>query len=400
AARAAGSRGYRVRRRVQPCYRPRPLRTLPCRHQAGAADAGPRAVQGHDRATAPRAGDGDRRPPAGARRADLGPGHPLPQAVLPAPAGRLLRRGQDHPHHHPPGRGSRAHPDRRDVHPRRPDRAGQRHGGGRRAVHGSAGQRRPGRSRPRHAAHRRACAAVRQDRDDVRRHPARRARPPGRGAHAGAGRPVRRHHEGDLRMNALETTHATAPATHPAGSARLARTFRLLLRREYWEHKGGFLWAPLIAGGISLLLSIMAAIVGLVLLNRAVADGDFQINGIDIGMLTREMSPSDAAQLAQGLDWSLMMSAAWPLIVLAFVVFFYCLGALYDDRKDRSVLFWKSLPLSDTQTVLSKLASAVVVAPVIAVLAAMATMFASLVLMSLLVLAFGGNPVTLLWGPA
>ena len=201
-------------------------------------------------------------------------------------------------------------------------------------------------------------------------------------------------------MNALETTHATAPATHPAGSARLARTFRLLLRREYWEHKGGFLWAPLIAGGISLLLSIMAAIVGLVLLNRAVADGDFQINGIDIGMLTREMSPSDAAQLAQGLDWSLMMSAAWPLIVLAFVVFFYCLGALYDDRKDRSVLFWKSLPLSDTQTVLSKLASAVVVAPVIAVLAAMATMFASLVLMSLLVLAFGGNPVTLLWGPA
>jgi ABC-2 type transport system permease protein len=50
--------------------------------------------------------------------------------------------------------------------------------------------------------------------------------------------------------------------------------------------------------------------------------------------------------------------------VLAFVVFFYCLGALYDDRKDRSVLFWKSLPVSDRDTVVSKALSALVVAPV------------------------------------
>ncbi len=37
--------------------------------------------------------------------------------------------------------------------------------------------------------------------------------------------------------------------------------------------------------------------------------------------------------------------------MLAFVVFFYLLGALYDDRKDRSILFWKSLPASDTLTI-------------------------------------------------
>lgn len=199
-------------------------------------------------------------------------------------------------------------------------------------------------------------------------------------------------------MNAADTT--LAPAPRAARPVNPTHTFRLLLRREYWEHKGGFLWAPLIAGGISLLLTAMAAVVGVVLLNRAVSSGDVQINGIDIGMLTREMSPSEAVQLAQGLDWSLLMSAAWPFIVLAFVVFFYCLGSLYDDRKDRSVLFWKSLPLSDTQTVLSKLASATLVAPLLAVLAALATMFGSLALMGILVLVFGGNPVTLLWGPA
>ena len=197
-------------------------------------------------------------------------------------------------------------------------------------------------------------------------------------------------------MNAVDTSTVPAPAggtqtTHPT------HRFRLLLRREYWEHKGGFLWAPLIAGGISLALAVMAAIVGLVMLNRAAASGDIQINGIDLGMLTREMSPSDAQQLAMGLDWSLIMSSAWPFIVLTFVVFFYCLGALYDDRKDRSVLFWKSLPISDAQTVLSKVVSAVVVAPVLAVLAAVATMFGFLILMSVMVMVFGGNPFTLLW---
>ncbi|KGO99558.1 hypothetical protein [Novilysobacter defluvii] len=197
-------------------------------------------------------------------------------------------------------------------------------------------------------------------------------------------------------MNAVDTSTVPAPAggthsTHPTNR------FRLLLRREYWEHKGGFLWAPLIAGGISLALAVMAAIVGVVMLNRAAAAGDIQINGVDLGMLTREMSPSDAEQLALGLDWSLIMSSAWPFIVLTFVVFFYCLGALYDDRKDRSVLFWKSLPISDAQTVLSKVASAVVVAPVLAVLAAVVTMFGFLVLMSVMVMMFGGNPFTLLW---
>jgi len=53
--------------------------------------------------------------------------------------------------------------------------------------------------------------------------------------------------------------------------------------------------------------------------------------------------------------------------VLAGVSFFYCLGALYDERRDRSILFWKSLPVSDAMTVLSKAATALVLAPAITV---------------------------------
>jgi ABC-2 type transport system permease protein len=54
-------------------------------------------------------------------------------------------------------------------------------------------------------------------------------------------------------------------------------------------------------------------------------------------------------------------------MVLPVVVFFYCLAALYDDRRDRSILFWKSLPVSDRMTVLSKVITAVCVAPVITI---------------------------------
>ena len=200
-------------------------------------------------------------------------------------------------------------------------------------------------------------------------------------------------------MNTMTDTRR-APIAHPT------HKLRLLLRREFWEHKGGFLWAPIWAGAISLGLTLMALLVGEVMMRKAIAHGDLQfngqvmVNGLDIGALTSKMSAEDARQLAGGIDLSLLVSSSWPLIVLAFVVFFYCLGALYDERKDRSVLFWKSLPLSDAETVLSKAVSATVVAPALAIGAALLTMLGFLVVLSLFVVAHGGNPLRLLWGPA
>src|SRR3546814_15707990 len=96
--------------------------------------------------------------------------------------------------------------------------------------------------------------------------------------------------------------------------------------------------------------------------NGSTIDG-VSVNGLDIGELTSRMSASDMAEFAQGIDLTLFLSSSWPFIELAFVVFFYCLGALYDERKDRSVLFWKSLPVSDAPTVLSTGAGAGGVAP-------------------------------------
>ncbi len=207
-------------------------------------------------------------------------------------------------------------------------------------------------------------------------------------------------------MNAINESHEI-PRSTAVVAPHPTHTYKMLLKREFWEHKGGFLWAPLVAGGILLLLSLMGIGAGEVLLRKIpdratinVEGGSFQVNGLNLSQLTANMSASELREFGGVLDASLYMAATWPFIVLAFVVFFYCLGSLYDDRRDRSVLFWKSLPISDRDTVLSKVLSATLMAPAIATIAAVATIFGSMVLYSLVVLLHGGNPITVLWGPA
>src|SRR3546814_20822192 len=87
-------------------------------------------------------------------------------------------------------------------------------------------------------------------------------------------------------------------------------------------------------------------------------------HGINFGAsggLQRVISEMDAGDLSKvgfALDVAMYSAMGLLVVVLGFVVFFYCLGALYDDRRDRSILFWKSLPVSDASTVLSKVFSA------------------------------------------
>ena len=142
------------------------------------------------------------------------------------------------------------------------------------------------------------------------------------------------------------------------------KTFYWLVKREFWEHKGGFVTAPIVAGIIALVLNLMLLITTEVLGRRwaGVGKGDSFHTNFD-----GAFNGDNLVQAGAVLDMTLYGVTFLILGVMAIVVFFYCLGALYDDRRDRSILFWKSLPLSDTNTVLSKAASAVVVAPAIAV---------------------------------
>ena len=198
----------------------------------------------------------------------------------------------------------------------------------------------------------------------------------------------------------MDVAKSSVPRTPPHPTHKL----KLLLRREFWEHKGGFFWAPIWAGGISLLLTLMALIFGEVAMRREAVsglkvNGQVMINGLDLNLITEQMSPDDVQKLADGISLSTASAMFWPLLVLGFVVFFYCLGALYDDRKDRSVLFWKSLPVSDRDTVLSKALSALVVAPTLAIAVGIACMVAFLLVLSVFVLLHHGNPFVLLWSP-
>jgi len=162
-----------------------------------------------------------------------------------------------------------------------------------------------------------------------------------------------------------------------------------LLKREFWENKGAFRTTPLVIGGIYILLTLMFIIT----FNHF--DNEFQ----SLKELARWVSQTDPG-LRGDIIYGANIAALPGLfnIVLSFVVFFYLLGSLYDDRKDRSILFWKSLPASDTLTLGSKLLSAMVVAPVIFWAIYVLTYIVIMLIFSVVVLSLGENPWTLFLG--
>ena len=74
---------------------------------------------------------------------------------------------------------------------------------------------------------------------------------------------------------------------------------------------------------------------------------------------------------------------------------FYCLDALHGERRDRSILFWKSLPVSDLTTVLSKASIPLVVLPLLTFAITVATQWIMLLLSSAVLLASGLSVATL-----
>ena len=173
-----------------------------------------------------------------------------------------------------------------------------------------------------------------------------------------------------------------------------ANKFTWLLKREFWEYRGAFFWTPAIVAMVMLAFVLIALVIAEVSANRA----GVSMNGINFNEISQHLSEGNLAQLHAGLDVGLL-SLGFPIgIALFFVLFSYGVGALYNDRADRSVLFWKSLPISDTETVIAKVVAMALVAPALAVGAMIALHLGFLVVLSLWVLAHGINPL-LLWAP-
>jgi ABC-2 type transport system permease protein len=155
-----------------------------------------------------------------------------------------------------------------------------------------------------------------------------------------------------------------------------------LIQREYWENKGAFRTTPIVIGGIYIVGILMA------IFTTVHFDNDLYTFTEAIRLATEVDRDMRSLVVYNGI----LMSSELFTTVLAFVVFFYLLGSLYDDRKDRSILFWKSLPASDTLTLTSKLLTAMFVAPLIFWAIFVITQVAMALIGSIMVLAVGQNP--------
>ena len=171
------------------------------------------------------------------------------------------------------------------------------------------------------------------------------------------------------------------------------KTFYWLVKREFWEHRGSFMWAPIITGGVLLLLTLMSLVTSEVLRAR----GGVEVNGIDFNTITAHMGPDALITIGKALDLTILLPIVLIGIVLFMVVFFYCLGSLYDDRRDRSILFWKSLPISDRDTVLSKAFCATVLVPAVAIVVSVVTGLLILIMMAIVASMHGANLWQMLW---
>jgi ABC-2 type transport system permease protein len=97
--------------------------------------------------------------------------------------------------------------------------------------------------------------------------------------------------------------------------------------------------------------------------------------------------------------WSMDQYELAPALIMGatlIVSVFYCLDALYGERRDRSILFWKSLPVSDVTAVISKLSIPILVLPLVSFVITVATQLLTLT-MSSAILAGSGVNVRELW---
>ncbi|NIA56569.1 hypothetical protein HAV22_23375 [Massilia sp. TW-1] len=167
-------------------------------------------------------------------------------------------------------------------------------------------------------------------------------------------------------------------------------TMKWLLRREFWEHKGSMFWAPLIVGAALVVLMSCTFTYGI--LQHGIP-AHVTINGQTLHHARLDqILPEETKLMVAKIATGMYLGAGAPLFaILTAVVFSYCLGALYNERRDRSILFWKSLPVSDPVTVVSKAVTAMVVAPAITLVLAIIASLAQLVIVGLVLSTQGLN---------
>jgi ABC-2 type transport system permease protein len=155
-----------------------------------------------------------------------------------------------------------------------------------------------------------------------------------------------------------------APATVPA-----SRVFYWSVQRELWENRSIYI-APLAVATVALFAFSLSAFVGI----------------WEAPLRLDPARPQGPYEMAAGL----------MMLTGIIVSVFYCLDALHGERRDRSILFWKSMPVSDVTTVLAKASIPLVILPLLTFAITVAMQWLML-LLSTAILLVSGQSVAALW---
>ena len=166
----------------------------------------------------------------------------------------------------------------------------------------------------------------------------------------------------DFQQGNTPTAHATQP-------------FLWSVRRELWEYRSAYV-APLIVAAL--------AVMG------------FLISGRHVGTNIRAAELLGPMQLQMAIERPYDFVALFLMGIVFLISIFYSIEALQGERRDRSILFWKSLPLSDMTIVLSKISVPVVILPLIAVVLTVVT-HVIMLLLNLAIAQAGGVGAATVW---
>ena len=174
-------------------------------------------------------------------------------------------------------------------------------------------------------------------------------------------------------MNMPSNPVPESAAVNAPGYRPTTRPFYWSVWRELWENRSIYV-APILVA-VVVLFGFLVSTIGLAERRRAVL----------------LLDPARArAAIEAPYDMAAIM-----LILTAFIVgVFYCLDALYGERRDRSILFWKSQPVSDRTTLLSKATIPLLILPLVTFAIVIATQLVMLLWTSVLLITHGMSPVS------
>ena len=141
-------------------------------------------------------------------------------------------------------------------------------------------------------------------------------------------------------------------------------TLKALIRRELQEHKWGFVYLPWIVGAFMSLVVVMVYL-GLTEVNTE--NFKFSTDVFADSEVVQSMKEATFEQRRAAIKAGLLVLGFPLVIALGFAILAYSLSTFFDERKDKSIIFWRSLPVSDSFTVFSKLIVALVVAPLLVI---------------------------------